>query len=240
MADLSGPHEGEQHLQGRLAARLNWLRAAVLGANDGIISTAGLVVGVAGATTDRDWLLLTGLAGLVAGAFSMAGGEYTSVSAQRDTELAALARERWELEHLPDEELAELTRFYEEKGLSPHLAAQVAEQLTREDALGAHAAAELGIDADEQTSPWQAAISSFLAFAVGAAVPLLAIVLPSPSARVPVTVVTVVVALAATGFVAAGLGGARRSRAAVRTVLVGLLTMSVTYGVGYLFGVSVG
>ncbi|TDE01792.1 VIT1/CCC1 transporter family protein [Jiangella asiatica] len=232
------PHAGEQHDQ-RLANKLNWLRAGILGANDGIISTAGLVVGVAGATTDRNWLLVTGLAGMVAGAFSMAGGEYTSVSAQRDTEQAALAKERWELEHLPSQELAELTHFYVEKGLSPDLAAQVADQLTREDALAAHAEVELGIDADEQTNPWQAAVSSFVSFALGAALPLLAIVLPPPTARVPVTMVTVVVALALTGYVGARLGGAHRTRAAARAVVVGLLTMAVTYGVGSALGVSV-
>jgi VIT1/CCC1 family predicted Fe2+/Mn2+ transporter len=239
MAEAIEPHDGEQHRHGRLAGRLNWLRAAILGANDGIISTAGIVVGVAGATTDRDWLLLTGLAGLVAGSFSMAGGEYTSVSAQRDTERAALARERWELEHLPGEELAELTHIYEQKGLSPALAAQVARELTAEDALAAHAEAELGIDADEQTSPWHAAFSSFVAFALGATLPLLAIVLPPPTARVPLTMVTVVLALALTGFVGARLGGGRRSRAATRAVVVGLLTMGVTYAVGSALGVSV-
>lgn len=239
MAEAIAPHDGEQHQHGRLAGRLNWLRAGVLGANDGIISTAGLVVGVAGATTDRDWLLLTGLAGLVAGAFSMAGGEYTSVSAQRDTERAALARERWELENLPGEELSELARIYEQKGLSPALAAQVARELTAEDALAAHAEAELGIDADEQTSPWQAAFSSFVSFALGAALPLLAIVLPPPTARVPVTMATVVLALALTGYVGARLGGGRRSRAAGRAIVVGLVTMGVTYAVGSAVGVSI-
>lgn len=239
MAEVSGPHQGEQHQHGRLAGRLNWLRAGILGANDGIISTAGIVVGVAGATTQRDWLLLTGLAGLVAGAFSMAGGEYTSVSAQRDTERAALERERWELENLADEELTELARIYEQKGLSSTLAAQVARELTAGDALAAHAEAELGIDAEEQSSPWQAAFSSFVSFALGAALPLLAIVLPPASARVPVTMVTVVIALALTGFVGARLGGGRRRRAAARAVVVGLLTMAVTYAVGSLVGVSV-
>ncbi|PZF79309.1 VIT1/CCC1 transporter family protein [Jiangella anatolica] len=238
MAEATTPHDGEQHRHGKLAGRLNWLRAGILGANDGIISTAGIVVGVAGATTDRDWLLLTGLAGLVAGAFSMAGGEYTSVSAQRDTERAALARERWELEHLPGEELAELTELYRERGLSPDVAERVARELTARDALAAHAEAELGIDADEQTNPWTAAISSFVAFALGAMLPLLAIVLPPASARVPVTMVTVVVALALTGYVGARLGGGRRVRAAARAVFVGLLTMAVTYAVGSLVGVS--
>jgi vacuolar iron transporter family protein len=239
MAEATVPHDGEQHRHGRLAGRLNWLRAAILGANDGIISTAGIVVGVAGATTDRDLLLLTGIAGLVAGAFSMAGGEYTSVSAQRDTERAALAQERWELEHLPGEELSELAQIYQQKGLSPALAAQVAKELTAEDALAAHAEAELGIDAAQQTSPWQAAISSFVSFALGAVLPLLAIVLPPASARVPVTMATVVLALALTGYVGARLGGGRRAPAAGRAVLVGLLTMAVTYAVGSAVGVGI-
>lgn len=238
MADADQSHAHEQHTPG-LASKLNWLRAGVLGANDGIISTAGLVVGVAGATTDRSWLVVTGLAGLVAGAFSMAGGEYTSVSAQRDTEHAVLAKERWELEHLPDEELTELAGLYREKGLSAELAAQVAEELTRHDALGAHAEAELGIDPDQRTSPWQAAISSFVSFVIGALLPLLAIVLPPVSARVPVTAVAVVVALALTGYIGAVLGGGQRPRAAMRTVAIGLITMTVTYGVGSAIGISV-
>lgn len=238
MVTPDGPHQHEQHDRS-LASKLNWLRAGVLGANDGITSTAGLVVGVAGATTDRSWLLVTGLAGLVAGAFSMAGGEYTSVSAQRDTEQAALAKERWELENLPKEELAELAQLYREKGLAADLAQQVAEQLTRTNALAAHAETELGIDPDHRTSPVQAALSSFVAFAIGGLLPLLAIVLPPVSVRVPLTAATVMLALALTGYVSAVLGGGQRVRAAARTVAVGVVTMAVTYGVGSAIGTSI-
>lgn len=230
-------HLGEQHGES-LASKLNWLRAGVLGANDGIISTAGLVVGVAGATTDRSWLLVTGLAGLVAGAFSMAGGEYTSVSAQRDTERAALAKERWELGNLAEEELEELTQLYQDKGLTRELATDVARQLTDNDALAAHAEVELGIDAHRQTNPWHAAISSFVAFAVGALLPLLAIVLPPVSARVPVTMTAVVIALVITASVSARIGGASPWHAAVRNVVVGALTMGVTFAIGSLIGTA--
>ena len=167
-ADLEvGPHDDEPHDES-LAARLNWLRAGVLGANDGIVSTAGLVVGVAGATTDRRAILVAGVAGLVAGAMSMAAGEYVSVSTQRDSEQALLAKERRELREEPEEELAELAGLYVQKGLAEDLALQVAEQLTEHDALGAHAEAELGIDPDDLTNPWHAALASMS---------------PSPSAR---------------------------------------------------------
>ncbi|MGZ4437969.1 MAG: VIT1/CCC1 transporter family protein, partial [Nocardioidaceae bacterium] len=195
-------HEREQHAAG-LASRLNWLRAGVLGANDGIVSTAGLVVGVAGATTDRTAILIAGLAGLVAGALSMAGGEYVSVSTQSDTEQAALDKERWELKHMPKDELEELTRIYVDKGLSRPLAEQVAHELTEHDALAAHAEAELGIDPTERTNPMHAAYSSMISFTVGAMLPLLAILLPPPSFRVWVTVVAVALALGVTGIVSA-------------------------------------
>ncbi|HEY9411829.1 MAG TPA: VIT family protein [Jiangellaceae bacterium] len=231
-------HDGEQHGTS-LASKLNWLRAGVLGANDGIISTAGLVVGVAGATADRSWLLVTGLAGLVAGAFSMAGGEYASVSAQRDTERAALAKERWELRTMPEEELAELTQLYRDKGLPDELAAEVARELTRNDALAAHAEVELGIDADERTSPWQASISSFVSFSIGALLPLLAIVLPTTSLRVPVTMISVVAALGLTGYVSARIGGGSPWRPVIRNVVVGMLTMGVTFAVGSVIGTAV-
>lgn len=237
--EVPPPHPFEPHTSG-LASRLNWLRAAVLGANDGIVSTAGLVVGVAGATPDRTAVLIAGLAGLVAGAMSMAGGEYVSVSAQTDTEEAALDRERWELTHLPEEELAELAGIYESKGLEPDLARRVAQQLSEHDALAAHAEAELGIDADERTNPWHAAWSSFAAFAFGALLPLLAIVLPPLSLRLPVTVVAVALALAGTGALSARLGGAPRRPAILRNVTVGLLAMGLTFGVGSLVGAGIG
>jgi vacuolar iron transporter family protein len=230
-------HSGEQH-SGDISGRLNWLRAGVLGANDGIVSMAGLVVGVAGATSSRGAILTAGLAGLVAGALSMAGGEYVSVSTQRDTEQALLAKERWELEHLAEHELDELTEIYHSKGLSDQLARQVAIELTAHDALGAHAEAELGIDPNALTNPWHAAWASLIAFTVGALLPLLAIQLPLHALRVPVTFVSVVVALAVTGSVSAGVGGAPRMPAVLRNVGVGALAMAVTYGVGLLVGTN--
>ncbi|WP_179816278.1 VIT1/CCC1 transporter family protein [Allostreptomyces psammosilenae] len=235
----AGAHAAEPH-NGDLNSRLNWLRAGVLGANDGIVSVAGLVVGVAGATTDRSALLLAGLAGLFAGALSMAGGEYVSVSTQRDTEDAMLRLERHELETMPEEEERELAQLYEAKGLSPALAAQVARELTEKDAFQAHAEAELGIDPDALTSPWQAAGASLLSFTVGALLPLLAIYLPPPSLRIGLCFVAVVVALAITGAVSARLGKADARRAVLRNVGVGALTMVVTFGVGSVFGVATG
>ena len=228
-------HESEPHI-GDISARLNWLRAGVLGANDGIVSVAGLVVGVAGATTDRLTVLTAGVAGLVAGAISMAGGEYVSVSSQRDSERALLSLERWELQHLPDHELDELTEIYQNKGLSPALARQVAVELTEHDALGAHAEAELGIDPHSLTSPWHAAAASFAAFVVGALLPLVAIVLPPPSLRVPVCFLSVVAALVLTGSISARLGQSGRRPAIARNVVVGAVAMAVTYGVGNLVG----
>jgi vacuolar iron transporter family protein len=231
-------HSGEQH-GGDISGRLNWLRAGVLGANDGIVSMAGLVVGVAGATSSRSAIVTAGLAGLLAGALSMAGGEYVSVSTQRDTEQALLAKERWELEHLAEHELDELTEIYRSKGISPQLARQVAIELTAHDALGAHAEAELGIDPDALTNPWHAAWASLIAFTVGALLPLLAILTPWHGLRVPITFVAVVVALAVTGSVSARMGGAPRLPAVLRNVGVGALAMGVTYGVGLLVGTSV-
>ncbi|MFF7932290.1 VIT1/CCC1 transporter family protein [Streptomyces sp. NPDC007940] len=234
---VSGPAHDEAH-GGGLGTRLNWLRAAVLGANDGIVSTAGLVVGVAGATSNRAALLTAGLAGLLAGSMSMAAGEYVSVSTQRDSEMAALAVERRELREQPDAELEELTQLLEERGLSREVAGEAAEQLTERDALRAHARVELGIDPDELTNPWHAAWASFLAFTAGALLPLLAIVLPPSGWRVPVTVVSVVAALVATGWSSARLGAAAPGRAVVRNVAGGLLAMGVTYGVGVLLGAA--
>lgn len=226
-------HPHEPHSES-FASRLNWLRAGVLGANDGIVSTAGLVVGVAATTADARTILAAGLAGLVAGAISMAAGEYVSVSTQRDSEKALLAKERIELATAPEDELAELTGIYERKGLSPATARAVAEELTAHDAFTAHAEAELGLDPRELTNPWAAAGSSAVAFTCGALLPLLAIVLPPASWRVPVTVVAVLVALALTGSVSARLGGGRRGRAVLRVVVGGALAMAITYGIGWL------
>ncbi|MBE1576842.1 VIT family protein [Amycolatopsis roodepoortensis] len=232
----SHPHEPHADLGGKL----NWLRAGVLGANDGIVSVAGIVVGVAGATTDSTTIATAGIAGLVAGALSMAGGEYVSVSTQRDTERAQLRLEKRELKEMPEAEERELADIYEEKGLSPELAAEVARELTEKDALQAHAEAELGIDPDNLTSPWQAAWASLVAFTVGALLPLLSISWTPTSARVWACASAVVVGLALTGLISAKLGDARVGRAIARNVGVGALTMLVTYYVGVLFGTTVG
>lgn len=222
-----------------MAAKLNWLRAGVLGANDGIVSTAGLVMGVAGATTNPSAILIAGVAGLVAGSISMAGGEYTSVSAQKDSEKAALEKERLELLEDPATELRELAWFYEQKGLSFELAEKVAIELTEKDALKAHAEAELGIDSEQHASPGQAAISSFVAFAGGSLLPLLAVTGPWVAYRIPVTVAAVIASLAITGYVGAKIGGAKSGKAILRNVIVSLLTMGITYGIGQLVGTSV-
>ncbi len=233
-----GQHEDEPH-NGGINARLNWLRAAVLGANDGIVSTAGVVVGVAGATTDRNAILIAGVAAVVAGALSMGAGEYVSVSTQSDSEQALLDKERRELEEQPEEELAELAAIYMDKGIDEDLALQVAVQLTAHDALGAHAEAELGIDPDDLTSPWHAAWASMLAFTLGALLPLLTILLVVADLRVGVTMGAVAVALAITGWASAKLGYGPPGRAVVRNVGGGLLAMAVTFLIGSLLGTHV-
>ncbi|MEN9288264.1 MAG: hypothetical protein RLZ88_934 [Actinomycetota bacterium] len=223
-----------------MAHKLNWLRAGVLGANDGIVSTAGLIFGVAGATSDTSTILVAGVAAMVAGSISMAGGEYTSVSAQRDSEVAAIAQEKRELEEQPEMELRELAWFYEQKGLSSELASQVAVELTAKDALKAHAEAELGISHDEHVSPTAAAVSSFVAFAAGSALPLLtATAMPWPEIRIPATIVAVAASLALTGYVASRIGGSKPLRAVIRNVAVSLLTMGITYAIGSLVGHSI-
>jgi vacuolar iron transporter family protein len=234
----AGPHEDEPH-QGGLNNRLNWLRAGVLGANDGIVSTAGIVMGVAGATSDRNTILVAGVAGLAAGALSMAAGEYVSVSTQKDSELALLDKERRELRDEPEEELEELAGLYVDKGLSEELALEVARQLTEHDALGAHAEAELGIDPDDITSPWNAALASMLSFTVGALLPLLTITLVARDFRIWVTVVSVALALALTGWASARFGYGAPRRAVLRNVAGGLFAMAVTYGIGSLLGTHV-
>lgn len=223
---------------GQLGDRLNWLRAGVLGANDGIVSVAGVVVGVAGATSDRQQILTAGIAALVAGALSMAGGEYVSVSTQRDTESAAIALETRELRDMPDEELEELATYYVGRGLNPDTARQVAEQLTAADLLRAHTEMEFNLVPGQLTNPWHAAVASLLAFAVGAVIPLLAISIPPSSARVAACVLSVAVALFFTGYISAHLGKAPKGRAILRNVVVGLLTMAIAYVVGRLFGVA--
>ncbi|MFI9799522.1 VIT family protein [Streptomyces sp. NPDC052302] len=222
----------DQAHRGALGERLNWLRAAVLGANDGIVSTGGLVVGVAGVTDTRPALLTAGLAGLLAGSMSMAAGEYVSVSTQRDSERAALAQERRELKERPQEELEALADLLRRRGLSHEVAREAAVQLTERDALRAHARVALGIDPDALTNPWHAAWASFLAFTAGALLPLLAMVLPPADTRLAVTVASVLAALTLTGWSSARLGAAAPGRAVLRNMAGGALAMAVTYAAG--------
>jgi vacuolar iron transporter family protein len=225
---------------GSVSSKLNWLRAAVLGANDGIVSTAGIVVGVAAATVQRGPILTAGIAGLAAGAVSMALGEYVSVSTQRDTEQALLSKERRELRDDAAAELNELVALYESRGLSAATARIVAEELTDHDAFAAHAEVELGIDPAELTNPWQAALSSAMSFTVGALLPLIAILAPPATAwRIPVTVVAVLLALVITGAASAGLGGAPKGRAVVRNVVGGGLALAITYAIGHVVGAAI-
>ncbi len=235
MTTANGAHADEPHRQG-LSQRLNWLRAGVLGANDGIVSTAAVVVGVAGATSDTGPVLIAGLAALVGGAISMALGEYVSVSSQRDSEHALIQKEKRELADDPEAELAELVGMYEAQGLSRDTATRVATELTASDALKAHLAVELNIDADDVVSPWAAALASAVAFTIGALLPLATILFAPVEIRVPLTFVAVLIALAITGYVAAYIGGARRGRAVLRTVIGGALALAATYAVGALFG----
>ena len=231
-------HAGEPHAPGG-AARLNWLRAGVLGADDGIVSVAGIVIGVAGATASRGLIFTAGLAGLVAGAVSMSLGEYVSVSSQRDSEQAQLAQERRELAQTPDQELAELTAIYEAKGLSLATARTVAAELTAGDAFAAHAEAELHISPEDLANPVQAAGASALAFILGALLPMLAILLPPVTWRVPVTFAAVLAALALAGTVSARIGGSNPRRAVIRVVVGGAAGLALTYGIGHLFGTAI-
>jgi VIT1/CCC1 family predicted Fe2+/Mn2+ transporter len=222
-------HGGEE--LGSIGNRLNWLRAGVLGANDGIVSVAGLVIGVAGATADRSTILVSGAAGLVAGAFSMAGGEYTSVSTQRDTEATLVEAERRELEANPDAAEDELAENLERRGLSERTARRAARELSEGDPLGAHARVEFGLDPDDLTNPWHAAVSSFISFTCGAHL------LPD-RIRVIGCAIAVVAALALTGYTSARLGGAPRTPAMLRIMAVGAATMIGTYAVGSAFDVA--
>lgn len=216
-----------------LSGRLNWLRAGVLGANDGIVSTAALVLGVAGATTSHGSILLAGLIGLLAGAMSMAAGEYVSVSTQRDSERAVLSRQRGLLTRSPQAQLTALADAYAAKGIDRDIALQVAQQLTAHDALAAHAEARHGIDPDELTNPWHAACASFVAFAVGALVPLAGVLIGSSAW---LTVSLVALALVVTGAVSAQLGRAPIVPAVARNVGGGLLAMAITFGLGHVVG----
>jgi len=227
-----------EHSENHKTQHIGWLRAAVLGANDGIVSTASLVIGVAAAEATRGNILVAGVAGLVAGAMSMAAGEYVSVSSQSDTENADLGREKQELLNDPEHELAELTAIYVGRGLENSLAKQVAEQLTAHNALEAHARDELGISETMTARPVQAAFASAGTFAVGAVMPLLITLLVPKTAIIPTVALTSLIFLALLGSLSAHAGGANRSKAAIRVTFWGALAMALTAGVGALFGVA--
>lgn len=227
------------HSERHAAHRVGLLRAMVLGANDGIISTACLILGVAAANETRSVILTAGIAGLVAGAVSMALGEYISVSSQRDSERADIAKERWELETMPEHELDELTAIYVSKGLPQALARDVAEELTKKDALGTHLAEELGISEVTQAQPLQAAVGSAGSFTVGAAIPLITVAVASSATRISATLVIVTFALAALGYTSAKFGKAEVSKPTFRVVIGGLAAMAITMAVGKIFGTVV-
>lgn len=218
-------------------SKLNWLRAAVLGANDGIVSVASVILGVAGASSSTQYILTAGVAALVAGALSMAVGEYVSVSTQRDTEKSLIAKEKFELETLPEQELEELITIYQEKGLSRNTAETVSKELTNHDALKAHLDAELNIDPNDLTNPWHAAYASGAAFFCGAIIPIIAILITPSSLHILVTFISVILALIITGTLSAYSGGSNKFIATVRVVLGGAIAMIITFGIGKLFGV---
>ena len=228
-------HPGEPHY----VTRSGWLRAAVLGANDGVVSVSSLIVGVAAANPDPGTVVIAGIAGLSAGAMSMAAGEYVSVSSQSDTERADIIREEKALQELPEEELAELAAIYREKGLSEETALVVARELTEHDALGTHVRDELGLSEALAANPLQAAFTSGVTFSVAAAVPLLAAVAAPAGAIIPVVLVVTVLALAVLGAMGAKAGAAPVLRATLRVVIWGVFAMAVTAGIGWVFGVSV-
>jgi len=237
--DPGAPTHHSDDSQVIASRKLNWLRAGVLGANDGVVAISGLVIGVAASGAGTAAVLTAGLAGLAAGALSMAAGEYVSVSTQRDTEASMLAEEQRGLTEFPAEELDELTAIYESKGLDPELARTVAEQLTAHDALAAHAEAELRIDHRELTNPWHAALASLMAFVAGSILPLLTILLIPGSAAIPLTVAAAALSLALTGWISARLGHSTTGAAIARNVVGGLLAMTITYVIGMLMGTHI-
>ncbi len=228
-----------RHSEGHYGHRVGWLRAMVLGANDGIISTAALLLGVAAANSTRTAILTAGMAGLVAGAVSMALGEYVSVSSQRDSERSDIEKEKWELANQADHELEELTAIYRSKGLPHELAKEVAVQLTEHDALATHLLDELGISQDELAKPFQAAWSSALSFSVGASIPLVATAVASASWRIATIIAVTMVALVGLGYIGARAGGAGPARSIARVVIGGAIAMGVTMAVGWAFGAAV-
>ena len=219
-----------------IASKLNWLRAGVLGANDGIVSTSSIIFGVAGASASHATLVLAGIAAIAAGAMSMAVGEYVSVSSQRDLENAELSMEKRQIEADPEGELHQLSKILEGRGIEPALAREVAEQVSARDAVAAHARVELGIDPDAVVNPWAAATASMIAFTIGGLIPLLAMVLAPRSIEVWVSGAAVLIALALSGWISAWLGGASRIVGVARTMFGGLLAMAITYGVGKIAG----
>lgn len=221
------------------SAKTNWLRATVLGANDGIVSIAGLVVGVASATNSIQIIFASAVAGILAGAISMAAGEYVSVSSSRDTEKSLLKQEEYAIKNFPEKEIKELAQIYEKKGLSKKTAEQVAEELTAKNPLAAHFDAELGIDPDNLTNPWHAAFASSLAFLVGAVVPTVAILLPPENLRIQFAFFAIIIALTLNGIISAKISQANISRAVIRVVSGGILAMIVTYTIGRLFNTSI-
>lgn len=228
----------KRHPEHHFGERIGWLRAAVLGANDGIVSTASLIVGVAAASAARDDILIAGVAGLVAGAMSMAAGEYVSVSSQSDTERADLALERRELGNQPDLELEELASIYVKRGLHKDLAREVASQLTANDALAAHARDELGMSDITTARPVQAALASAAAFTAGAAAPLLMVVISPSGPLIPAVIIASLMFLALLGAVGAMAGGANVAKATARVTFWGALAMALTAGIGVLFGTA--
>ena len=236
MRVLEGHLAAERHRGGRAA----WLRAAVLGANDGLISTASLIVGIAASGTTRSAILVAGIAGLTAGALSMAAGEYVSVSSQLDTERADIAREQRELTAEPEAELEELASIYEQRGLSSDLAREVASQLSNQDRLAVHARDELGIEITALARPVQASAVSALSFISGAVLPVLIVAFAPASARMIATVVATLVGLVLLGGAGAQLGGAPRGRAAARVFVGGSLALAIALGIGRLTGATIG
>lgn len=220
--------------------QLNKLRAAVLGANDGIVSTAGIVLGVTGAAASKETILLAGFAGLVSGAISMAAGEFVSVSSQRDSEKAFLHRSKQHIKNNHASELDELVEIYVAKGISQKTAIQAAKELEEKGTLVIELEKEIGIDPDDLTNPWSAAIASAISFTIGAAVPLAAIALAPASLQIPITAGAVLLSLVLTGTLSARAGEANQLRAALRVVIWGIGAMAITYGIGHLVGVSLG
>ncbi len=226
------------HPEPHFSNRNNWLRATVLGANDGLISTASLLMGVAAAGSSEQTLILTGVASLIAGAISMAAGEYVSVSSQADTEKADLAKEAYELMHNPDNELKELTQIYQSRGLDADLAAKVAEALTKHDALEAHARDEIGLNEDLSANPFQAALASAASFAMGAILPLLCVYAAPQPMRIMALWIATLAGLALLGMLSAHLGGANKMLAMARVVIWGVIALGATSLIGHIFGIQ--